>query len=130
MVFIFSMAFLVCSLQNYVIITMRRFAMKNFYTFILLTKTKISSSLDGIVCPDQVTYLDNHQIEYLGQLIHFDYLLFDDVDAFINYDTIPFLKENDIPVVNFFKQTSISNMFYTNDLIHTIQDIQSEEVLF
>lgn len=130
MVFIFSMAFLVCSFQNYVIITMRRFTMKNFYTFILLTKMKISSSYDIIVFQDKVSYIDDHQIEYQGQRIHFDYLLFDNISAFINYDTIPFLKEDAIPIVNFFKQTSISNMFYTNDLIHTIQDIQNEEVLF
>ena len=104
--------------------------MKNVYSFILLTKTAISSSCDILILPNQVTYLNDHQIEYLGQSIDFDYLLFDDIHAFSNYDAIPFVKENHLPIVNFFKQTSISNMFYTNDLIHTIQDIQNEEVLF
>lgn len=109
---------------------MRRFTMKNIYSFILLTKTKMISSCDAMVIQDNVIYLNDHQIEYQGQSIYFDYLLFDDIHAFINYHTIPFVKENNLPIVNFFKQTSISNMFYTNDLIHTIQDIQNEEVLF
>ena len=104
--------------------------MQNVYSFILLTKTKLVSTCDMLVISDPVIYLNDHQIEYQGQPIAFDYILFDDMSAFINYDTIPLIKENHFPMINFFKQTSISNMFYTNDLIHTIQDIQNEEVLF
>ena len=100
----------------------------NFYPIIILSNNTytINDLYLQIKTPvkleNQTTIIFNN-IEY-----SFDYLIFDDVNLITNFYSTNILHENRIPITNFYKATSIENIFYSNDIINTINDIENDEI--
>lgn len=100
----------------------------NFYPIIILSNNTytINDLYLQIKTPvkleNQTTVVFNN-IEY-----SFDYLIFDDVNLITNFYSTNILHENRIPITNFYKATSIENIFYSNDIINTINDIENDEI--
>lgn len=100
----------------------------NFYPIIILSNNTytINDLYLQIKTPvkleNQTTIVFNN-IEY-----SFDYLIFDDVNLITNFYSTNILHENRIPITNFYKATSIENIFYSNDIINTINDIENDEI--
>lgn len=60
-----------------------------------------------------------------NEIITFDYLIFTDILLVNNIKEIGVLTENKVPVTNYFKQTSIENIYYCkneniNDIINDL----------
>ncbi len=103
--------------------------MKDFYQIIILTKNEIDINNENyLVIANYVELLDNMQIRYNHITISFDYLIFDNVDLISNFKETNILHENKIPITNFYKATSIENIFYSNNILNTIFDIENEEI--
>ena len=103
--------------------------MKDFYQIIILTKNEININNDNyLVITNYVELLDNMQISYNDITISFDYLIFDNVDLITNFKETNILHENKIPITNFYNATSIENIFYSNNILNTIFDIENEEI--
>lgn len=103
--------------------------MKDFYQIIILTKNEININNDNyLVITNYVELLDNMQIRYNDITISFDYLIFDNVDLISNFKETNILHENKIPITNFYNATSIENIFYSNNILNTIFDIENEEI--
>lgn len=103
--------------------------MKDFYQIIILTKNEININNDNyLVITNYVELLDNMQIRYNDITISFDYLIFDNVDLISNFKETNILHENKIPIINFYNATSIENIFYSNNILNTIFDIENEEI--
>lgn len=100
----------------------------NFYPIIILSNNTytINDLYLQIKTPvkleNQTTIVFNN-IEY-----SFDYLIFDDVNLITNFYSTNILHDNRIPITNFYKATSIENIFYSNDIINTINDIENDEI--
>ena len=103
--------------------------MKDFYQIIILTKKEINiNNNDYLVISNNIELLDNIQIIYNDTLISFDYLIFDNVNLISNFKETNILHENKIPITNFYNATSIENIFYSNNILDTISDIENEEI--
>ena len=103
--------------------------MKDFYQIIILTKNEININNDNyLVITNYVELLDNMQNRYNDITISFDYLIFDNVDLISNFKETNILHENKIPITNFYNATSIENIFYSNNILNTIFDIENEEI--
>ena len=54
-------------------------------------------------------------------------LIFDNIKLISNYLNSNILHDHTIPITNYFNATSIENIFYTNDIFHTLELIENEE---
>lgn len=103
--------------------------MKDFYQIIILTKKEIDINNDNyLVISNSVELVDNLEIKNNNESLSFDYLIFDDINLISNFKETNILHENKIPITNFYNATSIENIFFTENIINTIYDIESEEL--
>ena len=103
--------------------------MKDFYQIIILTKKEIDINNDNyLVISNSVELVDNLEIKNNNDSLSFDYLIFDDVNLISNFKETNILHENKIPITNFYNATSIENIFYSNEILSTILDIENEEI--
>lgn len=103
--------------------------MKDFYQIIILTENELTLDNNSYyIINNQIELLDNTQIKYNDTIISFDYLIFDNSNLILNFKETNILHENKIPITNFYKATSIENIFFTENIINTIYDIESEEL--
>ena len=103
--------------------------MKDFYQIIILTKKEIDINNDNyLVISNSVELVDNLEIKNNNESLSFDYLIFDDVNLISNFKETNILHENKIPITNFYNATSIENIFYSNEILSTILDIENEEI--
>ena len=102
--------------------------MKDFYQIIILSKNELVINNNAyLLVNNAVELLDNTQIKLNNLVISFDYLIFDDITLISNFTETNILHEGKTPITNFFNTTSIENIFYTKDIINTINDIENEE---
>ena len=103
--------------------------MKDFYQIIIITKNEININNDNyLLISNNIDLLDNIQIKYNDIVVSFNYLIFDDVNLISNFKETNILHENKIPITNFYNATSIENIFYSNNILNTILDIENEEI--
>lgn len=103
--------------------------MKDFYQIIILTKKEIDINNDNyLVISNSVELVDNLEIKNNNESLSFDYLIFDDINLISNFKETNISHENKIPITNFYNATSIENIFFTENIINTIYDIESEEL--
>lgn len=86
-----------------------------YFDLIIITKNKITIQLpiDYLLINDDFILLDEHHIKINQQIYEFNYLIYT-ADLQVKYENINILLEENIPVVNFFYQTSIENIYYIN----------------
>lgn len=101
----------------------------NFYVIIILSKKKIPNLNENYLQIDKpVKLLNQTTISYHDQDISFDYLIFDDIELISNFLSTNILHDNQIPITNFFKVTSIENILFTKDILLSITDIENGEI--
>lgn len=100
----------------------------NFYPIIILSNNTYTIN-DLYLQIKTPVKLENQTTIVLNNIEYsFDYLIFDDVNLITNFYSTNILHENKIPITNFYKATSIENIFYSNDIINTINDIENDEI--
>ena len=103
--------------------------MKDFYQIIILTKNHVNNINENYFqINNSVELISNNEIKYNELIVSFDYLIFDDTNLLSNFHETNILHENQIPTTNFFNATSIENIFYSKDILLTINDIENEEM--
>ena len=103
--------------------------MKDFYQIIILTKNHVNNINENYFqINNSVELISNNEIKYNDLIVSFDYLIFDDTNLLSNFHETNSLHENKIPTTNFFNATSIENIFYSKDILLTINDIENEEM--
>ncbi len=102
--------------------------MHDFYPIIILSKDFKSDNKNYLNINNSITLLNETTIEYNDIEISFDYLIFDNTSLIKNFLETNIIHENKIPITNFYHITSIENIFYTNDILNTINDIENEEI--
>lgn len=103
--------------------------MKDFYQIIILTKNHVNNINENYFqINNSVELISNNEIKYNDLIVSFDYLIFDDTNLLSNFHETNILHENQIPTTNFFNATSIENIFYSKDILLTINDIENEEM--
>lgn len=103
--------------------------MKDFYQIIILTKNHVNNINENYFqINNSVELISNNEIKYNDLIVSFDYLIFDDTNLLSNFHETNILHENKIPTTNFFNATSIENIFYSKDILLTINDIENEEM--
>ena len=97
--------------------------MKDFYQVIILTLKRFAIfNSNYLIINTPVFLLNSNEI-----IISFDYLIFDNIKLISNYLNSNILHDHTIPITNYFNATSIENIFYTNDIFHTLELIENEE---
>ena len=102
-----------------------------YFYLIIATKEKVNLelNLDVMYINDEFTLVDDHHIKYQNKIIEFEYLIYSS-NLTINYDNSNLLLfENNIPITNFYFQTSLENIYYIteNDLKNKLLEIINNE---
>lgn len=94
---------------------------------IVLSKIFKNNNLfdDMIIIDSNVSLVDDFHIEYNNQIIEFDYLLCDDLNLLTGFEKTHILMD-DVPVCNFFGQTSLEHI-YVGDLETSIDHLINGE---
>jgi len=102
--------------------------MERYEQIIILTKANAFTN-EALFLNSKAFLIDDAHLKINDDIYTFDYLIFTDPSLIINYLDTSILKEFNIPVVNFFYQTSIENIYYTScDLIsEAIKNIKDGE---
>ncbi len=80
---------------------------------------------DMTVINNEVKFVDDFHIEYNNQIVEFDYLLCDDLNLLSGFEKTNILMD-EIPVCNFFGQTSLEHI-YIGDLETSIDHLINGE---
>lgn len=87
-----------------------------YYNLIICSKEKpiINKNYDYIWINEDFMFLEEGKIKTLDSLYEYEYLIYTNK---INADTsnIQILKENEVPVTNFFYQTSIETIYFITE---------------
>ena len=97
----------------------------SFFPIIVLSN-KIYNDIFTITKP--IYLKDSNTLLYNDEEISFDYLIFEDTSLITNLNNTQIMLENNIPITNFFNQTSIENIFFTSNISLTINDIINNEI--
>lgn len=89
--------------------------MENFKQIIILSTKTYQGNI--FLLQKQCKIIDDAHLEVDNHIYSFDYLIFDDPKLIQNFNEINFLVENNLPVTNFFLQTSIENIYFTENKI-------------
>lgn len=82
---------------------------------LIISKTKKIYNLpfEYLQLNDKVKIINEYQLESLGKIIDFDYLLCDSIDLIEDIQNLKILIDDE-PVVNFFQQTSQEHIYVGN----------------
>lgn len=81
---------------------------------IIVTKQKIQAQKDTFIINNEVEIIDDYHLSFNNQIIEFDYLLFDDYHLIKRLDKIDVMLDDGEPVVNYYGETTLENIFYGN----------------
>ncbi len=73
-----------------------------------------------------VTIIDDYHLLYNNEIIEFDYLITDDYHLLKDLQKANILLDEDLPVTNFFGQTSVEHI-YVGDILTAIDHIYNGE---
>ncbi len=84
----------------------------NYYDLIIITKRKIilNKTYDCFITNKDFKLIDEHHLIINNIEYEFNYLIYS-YDINVTYNNL-LLLDNDIPVTNFFYQTSLENIYY------------------
>lgn len=89
----------------------------NYYYLIIITNEsiKLDKNIDVLYLNDECTLIDDHHINYQDKVYEFEYLIYSNKANlnFINNHLL--LKENNIPITNFYHQTSLEHIYYITE---------------
>lgn len=94
-----------------------------YYYLIIATKEKLilDLQLDVVYINDNFTLIDDHHLKCGDQIYEFEYLIYSN-DLIITYlKPNHLLMENNIPITNYYYQTSIENIYYV-----TIKNLENK----
>ena len=90
--------------------------MEQYSQIIILSKDYESTNDDILVIKDKVILEDDMHIICNGITYNFDYLIFTNLLDITNFRSTNILHENEIPVTNYFYQTTYENIYYTESI--------------
>lgn len=100
-----------------------------FYTIIILTKQQLEiNNPNYLLINDTSLLVDQTTLKTNNDIYSFDYLIFDDTSLINNLSNSNILLDNNIPVTNFYKVTSLENILYTNDILDSLANIENNEI--
>lgn len=89
----------------------------------------INSQLDALFITEDFIFIDDHHLKYKNEIIEFEYLIYTNkLNVTYNNKKI-LLFENNIPITNFYHQTTLENIYYVTEdnLEQKINDIINNE---
>lgn len=101
----------------------------NYYDLIIITKSEIiiNKNYDCFITNQNFSLLDEHHLTINQTIYEFNYLIFSkEIEA--KYPNNLILLENNIPVTNYYYQTSLENIYYIHkeNINHIINEIINE----
>ncbi|MBR2891357.1 MAG: hypothetical protein IKC22_03125 [Bacilli bacterium] len=81
---------------------------------------------DALIINDKVQIIDDYHLSYQNQIIEFDYLITDDMNLLTDLEKTNILIDIDVPVTNFFGQTSIEHI-YIGDIFNALDHLYNGE---
>lgn len=100
----------------------------NYYFLIIISKTRpsINQSIDYFWINKDFLFFDENHIKVDNELYEFTYLIYTN-EINCNDNNINLLKEDLIPVTNFFHETNIENIYFVKEnYCNVINDIINE----
>lgn len=88
---------------------------------IIITKKTIKFN-DTYVINEPITLLDDYHLTYKDRIIDFDYLIIEDLTLVNDIEKTKVLMDEQIPVTNFFGQTSIEHI-YVGDIDNALDHL-------
>lgn len=88
-----------------------------YYYLLIATSHKIelNLNLDVYYLNEDFTLIDDHHLKHQDKIIEFEYLIYSN-KLNINYEKENLLlRENTIPITNFYFQTSIENIYFITE---------------
>ncbi|MBQ4571445.1 MAG: hypothetical protein IJB21_07100 [Bacilli bacterium] len=89
----------------------------------------INNQLDALFITEDFIFIDDHHLKYKNEIIEFEYLIYTNkLNVTYNNKNI-LLFENNIPITNFYHQTTLENIYYITEdnLEQKINDIINNE---
>lgn len=103
--------------------------MKDFYQIIILSKSSLPNiNQEYLQLNNPIKLINSNELIYNENTISFDYLIFNDISLISNFLETNILHENKTPITNYYKSTSIENIFYSDNIINILSDIESGEI--
>lgn len=98
-----------------------------YFDLIIITKHKIEIklNLDYKLIFEDFSFIDEHHLKVNDTIFEFNYLIYTkDLNVYYPSDNF-ILIEDDIPITNFFYQTSLEHIYYINkeDIVNIIIEI-------
>lgn len=97
--------------------------MEQYYQIIILSNTFKTTKSDILVIDKSIILEDDVHLTYNNQVYSFDYLIFTDVNQISNFRKTNILHEDNLPITNFYHQTTYENIYYTNNIENVIDII-------
>ena len=102
-----------------------------YYYLIIATSHKVSMNkqLDALFITKNFILIDDHHLKWNNAIIEFEYLIYSNKLAVTFQKENILLLENNIPVTNFYYQTTLENIYFIteDDLEQKINDIINNE---
>ena len=89
----------------------------NYFYLIIVTKEKVQLdyNLDVFYINNKCTLIDDHHINYQNEIFEFEYLIYTNKAELSFKDNNLIIKENNIPITNFYFQTSLEHIYYITE---------------
>ena len=89
----------------------------NYFYLIIVTKEKVQldNNLDVFYINDECTLIDDHHINYQNEIFEFEYLIYSNKAELSFKDNNLIINENNIPITNFYFQTSLEHIYYITE---------------
>ena len=84
----------------------------NYLVIITLQEVKPIENMDILYLNNPFIFIDENHIQVNDEIIEFEYLIYSNKIDIIFTDESMLLMENNIPVTNFFYQTTKENIYY------------------
>ena len=104
--------------------------MTNFYTLLIVTKGNYTpnENLDCLVIHDDFCFIDDKHIQVNNIIYEFNYLIFSDDVNFTFSNGAFMILENNKPIVNFERLTSVEGLYYCKpeEIAEIVQELEEE----
>ena len=87
-----------------------------YYLLIAISKEiTLKQQLDVLFIRNDFIFIDDHHIKYNNEIIEFEYLIYSN-ELNVTFEKKNMLMfENNIPITNFYHQTSLENIYYITE---------------
>lgn len=102
-----------------------------YYYLVIATSNKVSinNQLDALFLKEDFILIDDHHLKYKNEIVEFEYLIYSNKSNITYNNENILLFENNIPVTNFYYQTTLENIYFIieDNLEQKINDIINNE---